>query len=155
MQSLLTKKTSFHPCHNLTFLAILKDLYSGIVYQKGKGFDEVTMMKLWLFLMSKACFLNFRLTHLLSLGKSREQEGIPQHVPAEIEEGWVHQRLRGKCLKISFYSKWEITLLGKEYRGKINLLMACSRERFKCQSNRKFRKTKSSMLFSCSTHCLG
>lgn len=106
-------------------------------------------------LMSKACFLNFRLTHLLSLGKSREQEGIPQHVPAEIEEGWVHQRLRGKCLKISFYSKWEITLLGKEYRGKINLLMACSRERFKCQSNRKFRKTKSSMLFSCSTHCLG
>lgn len=112
--------------------------------------------------MSKACFLNFRLIHLLSLGKSREQEGTPQRVltrraqsqrqrfmrKTETEEGQVHKRLRGKCLKISFHSEWEITLLGKEYRGKIYLLMARSREGFKCQSSRKFRKTKSSMPFS-------
>lgn len=31
--------------------------------------------------MSKACFLSFRITHLLSLGKSRENEVIPQQVP--------------------------------------------------------------------------
>lgn len=85
----------------------------------------------------------------------KRTRGYTTTCAAEIEEEWAHDRLRGKCLKISFYSEWEITLLGKEYHGKIKLLMACSREGFKCQSNRKFRKTKSSILFSCSTHCLG
>lgn len=52
--------------------------------------------------MSKACFLSFRITHLLSLGKSRENEVTP-HVPTGRthyqEQSWMHtvetERLEG------------------------------------------------------------
>lgn len=44
--------------------------------------------------MSKACFLSFRITHLLSLGKSRENEVTTQHVPTgrqhSLEQSLMH-----------------------------------------------------------------
>lgn len=116
--------------------------------------------------MSKACFLNLRLTHRLSLSKAREQEGAPQRVlagrthswrqgfmpAADTEEGWAHKRLCSVWM--SLYNEWEITVLAREGRGKTNPLTTCGRGGSGVSQIRRWEK-QSSLPFSCSIHRLG